>query len=179
MLLDFAEHQARARSYGPCRREQRWPRLLRSGTRSRQSSAVPSAIAALKSLDVTPGFSPTSTFAPGRARNAYHISVLPRPPAACLVPRGIVVVRMHLHGEFVFGENEFHEQGKDRRRARPRFRPIRHGICGHASPSFCPANGPFANRQSLPVIHASPTGSASWIAQGRTAQATANPTGAG
>ena len=82
VLLNFAEHQP-----GPIVCAVPAGTKIASpgaqGMRSRQSSAVPSAIALLKFRGVTSGFSPTSTSAPGAARNAYHISVLPRPPAAC------------------------------------------------------------------------------------------------
>ena len=82
VLLNFAEDEAGTDGvYRAGRDENSFARG--DGILARSSSALPSATARLNWSGVTLGFSPTSTLASGPARSAYHISVLPHPPAAC------------------------------------------------------------------------------------------------
>ena len=129
-----------------------------TGTRTRQSSAVPSAIARAKLSRVTFGFKPTSTSAPARARIAYHISVFPRPPAAISCAAAYSSSGCTCTESFSSGKMNFTNRGKSRP-VSARVPAHSGGISRQATRNSRPAKGPFANRHSPPVIQASPSGS--------------------
>lgn len=114
----------------------------------------------------TPAVSPTSTWASGSDETACHISVLPRPPAACSWAAAYASSGCTWMDNLSLGKMNFTRMGKSRTIAR---REPRHsgGICRHASPSDFPAKGPVATLQSMPVSQASPRGSVRLIFSGK------------
>ena len=92
--------------------------------------------------------------------------------------RGLFIARMHLHRKLRFGEKEFYEQREVALAIAGSACPFR-GMARQALRSVCPAKAPFANRESLPVIQASPMGSARPDCSGKCGASESDPQGRG